>query len=221
MIVEPLFSSLVAILKAVLTLFDLKPADIATPLVQLIRRMRAPGLYEVLEHEVTLELQDEAGAVAVYQKRQKVRFLQDNIIAYQDQAWGDGNIFASYSCSPGVPVDRYRDGHRYRILISLRHTKRRNDVTEFRMERTITDGFKKSVDSWQTEIDHRTRSVVIHIIFPASRPPQSVILIEQNISRSTLLSTECFQRLPDGRVQVTWETKHPRIFEAYVMRWVW
>jgi hypothetical protein len=74
-----------------------------------------------------LELQDPRSEVAVFEKRQKVRFLQDNIIAYQNYDWGDGNILADYKCSPGVPLDQYQDGFRYNILISLRETK--NKIT--------------------------------------------------------------------------------------------
>jgi hypothetical protein len=58
----------------------------------LIRQLR--GIYEVLEYEKTLELVDPKGKLAVYTKHKKVRFLQDKVIAFQDQAFGDGNIFA-------------------------------------------------------------------------------------------------------------------------------
>ena len=51
----------------------------------------APGTYEVLDHSATLDLQ-QGGKLAIYRKRQRVRFLRDNIIAYQDIAWGDGDI---------------------------------------------------------------------------------------------------------------------------------
>jgi len=47
-------------------------------------------LYEVLEHQATLELLDQQGKHARFRKYQKVRYLQDDVIAYQDQAWGDG-----------------------------------------------------------------------------------------------------------------------------------
>src|SRR5258708_431539 len=47
------------------------------------------GMYQVLEHEAVLDLKDMKGKKAVYTKRQKVRFLQDNIIAYQDEVSGN------------------------------------------------------------------------------------------------------------------------------------
>jgi hypothetical protein len=77
------------------------------------------GLCEVLEYESTLELKDAEGRRAVFKKREKIRYLQDNIIAYQDQAWGDGKILIGYHCTPGRPVDRYRSGHKTYILISI------------------------------------------------------------------------------------------------------
>jgi hypothetical protein len=66
------------------------------------------GMYEVLKYESTLELKDREGQRATFKKREMVRYLQDNIIAYQDQAWGDGEILLNYRCSPGTPVDCYR-----------------------------------------------------------------------------------------------------------------
>lgn len=69
-------------------------------------------MYEVLGHETTLELKDRAGKRATFEKEKRVRYLQDNIIAYHDQAWGDGEILLNYRCTPGTPMDRYRLGHK-------------------------------------------------------------------------------------------------------------
>lgn len=134
-------------------------ADFLTIFVKLIlphlpRLLRQlAGSYEVLDYETTLELFDPEGKLAKYTKHQKVQFLQDNVIAFQDQAWGDGEIFAEYKCSPGYPVDTYRDGNKYRVLISLRETKNRGDIEEFHIERTITDGFMRPTEDYQVDID--------------------------------------------------------------------
>jgi hypothetical protein len=58
------------------------------------------GMYEVLEYESTLDLKDRGGKRATFKKPEKVRYLQDNVIAYQDQAWGDGEILINYRCTP-------------------------------------------------------------------------------------------------------------------------
>ena len=51
------------------------------------------GMYEVLSYETTLELKDKQGTNAQFSKRQKVKYLQNNIIAYQDHAWGGWGNF--------------------------------------------------------------------------------------------------------------------------------
>jgi hypothetical protein len=212
-------------LRAITTLFDLNPVELLAYLLRKLREMLNwqlyPGVYEVLEHEVTLELLDTGGNTAQMTKRQKVRFLQDNIIAYQDKAWGDGNIFAEYQCSPGYAVDRYREGHYYRILISLREAKKRGDIEEFHIQRLITDGFTKAIEAIQTEMDHRTHRLVLRVLFPVDRPPQRVNILELNTGRTQVLETTRLQVLADGRHQVEWEKQHPRLFEAYVLRWQW
>jgi hypothetical protein len=194
-------------------------------LLQLLTRLplRRPitGIYQVLNQDIELELCDAAGEKAVYRKRQTVRFLQDHIVAFEDKAWGDGNIFADYRCSPGFAVDRYRDGHRYRVLISLRTQKRRGDVEEFLIERTIRGGFKRSTEDLQMEIDHQTEALSLAVTFPVARPPKRVWLIEQNTERQTELGPAHFQQLPDGRQRVRYALKRPKRYEAYLLRWQW
>jgi hypothetical protein len=180
-----------------------------------------PGMYEVLSHDVVLELKDSRGKKAIYHKRQKVRFLQDNIIAFYDRAWGDGNIFDDYKCSPGVEVDRFRDGYQYNILISLRETKHRGDKTTFNIQRTITDGFTKDEELLQSDVNHRMHTLSLSVIFPKSRLPTEVNMVEQNSDRTQRLDSRHLTILPDGRQQYKWETNTPRLFESYIMRWKW
>lgn len=196
--------------------------DFAFDIVQCIPLItKLPGIYEVIRYDAELELKDRRGRKAVYRKRQHVRFVQDNIIAYQDTAWGDGDIFAAYRCSPGVEVDRYREGHRYHILISLRETKNRNDEETFNVERCITEGFTSNVEEFQVDIDHRTRRLSFAIVFPAGCAVKQVTLIEQNADRTTRLSTGHREQLADGRSRWVWVTEHPRLYETYIMRWEW
>jgi hypothetical protein len=154
-------------------------------------------------------------------RRQKVRFLQDNIIAYEDQAWGEGNIFADYRCSPGVPVDRYRDGFKWKVLISLRETKQRGDVTVFHLCRKITHGFTRTTEWFQTELPYKARQLRISVIFPRSRRCQKALLLERNRNTTTELGPSCFSRQADGRQVLSWETRHPCVNELYTVKWHW
>ncbi len=185
---------------------------------KLWRGMVDEGLYEALEYETTLELKDEQGVDAQFSKRQKVKYLQNSIIAYQDQAWGDGEILLDYSCSPGIEVDRYRPGHKTHILISLREMKKKGDLDEFHIAWGIRNGFLRSTEQWGTTISHRTNYLKIHIIFPKTRPPLRTWLIEEMRQRRHRLQET---KLPDGRWLVQWNTRRPRLHEQYILGWEW
>jgi len=184
-------------------------------------RLQKRGLYEVLEYESTLELLDTSGKRARFSKRQRVRYLQNNIIAYQDQAWGNGVILLNYRCSPGKPVDRYELGHKTLILISLREIKQRGDIDEFNIQWEMKNGFRQDQESWETEISHRTRNVKVQIIFPKERPPLRSIFVEasRQVSKPTL--NENRRRLPDGRWKMTWDIDRSRWNEHYIVKWEW
>ena len=130
----------------------------------LVERNR--GMYEILEYETTLDLADPKGHKAIFHKRQKVRFLQDNILAFQDYAWGDGEVFTSYTVHARRVVDRYQEGDRWNILISLHQTKSKGDVEDFHIERVATNGFTKDEEWLQTEIRHPTRRLRLAVLFP-------------------------------------------------------
>ena len=185
------------------------------------RGLADEGMYEVLEHESTLELLDRQGKRAHFRKRQKVRYLQNNIIAYQDQGWSDGESLLDYRCSPGVVVDQYRPGQKTYILISLRENKQRGDRDEFHISWKLKDAFLRSQEQWETEVSHRTRQLLVRLIFPQARPPVRVWLGEYLRRRTQMLGDSAMQRLPDGRWQVEWQTRNPRLHERYALKWEW
>ena len=188
---------------------------------KLWRGMAVEGMYEVLEYESTLDIRDKYGKQAQFQKREKVRYLQDNIIAFQDHAWGDGKILLDYACTPGFVADRYRPNYKTFILISLREMKRREDVDEFNIKWGIEKGFTRSREQWETQVIHRTKRLKIQVLFPKSRPPLRVQLVEKLVKRVTILSQNNIVRLPNGRWQVSWQTDQPRLNESYILKWEW
>jgi len=182
---------------------------------------RREGIYEILDYDSTLELLDTKGKTAIFKKRQKVKFIQNQVIAFEDYAWGDGEIFADYKCSPGVEVDRYQEGDRWNILISLRETKNSGDVEVFYIERTVKHGFTKETESRQIEIRHQIKRLKLNIIFPKKRRCQRAVLLERSRHGTTVLGPENFSDLPDGRQLLTWEPKKVKRFEVYTLKWQW
>ena len=195
--------------------------DVGKAVRRIVQSQPSRGLYEVLDYEATLELEDPEGKRAIFRKREKVRYLQDNVIAYQDQAWGDGEILLDHCCTPGTPVDRYRSGYKTCVLISRRGVKNKEDVDEFNIEWGIRQGFLRRTEQWETHVTHRTRRLKINVVFPKSRPPRSTTLIEQSRQRSYSLGKSAQVELPDGRWLVAWDTRRPRLHENYVIQWKW
>jgi len=183
--------------------------------------MADEGMYEVVDYKSTLELLDKRGHRARLNKRERVRYLQNNIIAYQDQAWGDGEILVNYKCSPGVVVDQYRPGNKTYILISLREIKKRGDVDEFHIQWEQHKGFSREREQWGTEVRHRTKRLRLEVIFPKTRPPLQAWIAEYLRRRTRPLGQDARRQLPDGRWLVWWETEHPRFHEEYVLKWEW
>lgn len=64
------------------------------------RLLPVSGLYEVLDYESLLELHDTRGTKTTFTKEQTIHYLQNNIIAIQDTAWGDGDILPITNAPP-------------------------------------------------------------------------------------------------------------------------
>jgi hypothetical protein len=186
-----------------------------------IQKLTKPGMYEVSNYETTLEILDKKGRHAVLTKKEEVKFLQNNIIAFQDQAWGSGKILIGYKCSPGFPVDFYQFAHKTYVLISLRDVMNKGDITKFNIRWKVKDGFQKLNGFWSTDINHCTKQMKVIVIFPKERPPLKCMAVESNSQRIKELPNEAIVRLPNKRWQVTWEKKNPRLYEHYVLKWEW
>ncbi|MCJ7533458.1 MAG: hypothetical protein MUO64_20845 [Anaerolineales bacterium] len=98
---------------------------------KILQNFVTKGVYEVTDYESTLEIKDRSGTKATFNKRKKIRYLQDDVIAYQDYAWGDGDILLNYHTNRGKPVDRYKSGFKTNGILSLREVKNRGDIGEF------------------------------------------------------------------------------------------
>ena len=188
---------------------------------KLMRGLANEGVYEVLEFEGTLEILDAKGKRANFQKEMKIRYLQNEIITFQDYAWGDGEILVNYKTNRGQAVDRYQSGYKTYVLLALREVKNKGDIDDFNISWKIRNGFLTPDGYWSTEISHQMKHLRVHIVFPKSKPPQRIYLEEHNRRRTKVLGDEYQERLSDGRLQVTWEMKKPKLYEIYIIRWDW
>lgn len=188
---------------------------------KVMRGLASEGMYEVLEYDSTLEIHDKGGKKATFHKRMKIRFLQDDIVAFHDYGWGDGEILLNYKTNKGKAVDQYRSGYKTYILLSLREVRNKGDIDEFNISWDIRNGFLLSDGYWATTVSHRMKKLRTSVVFPKSKLPHRVFLEESNRRRTRVLGSEFQKRLADGRVRVTWETNKPKLYELYTIRWDW
>jgi len=186
-----------------------------------IQKITKPGMYEVVNYETTLEILDAKGKDAILTKTEEVRFLQNNIIAFQDQAWGNGRILLDYKCTPGIPVDFYKFAHKTYIVISLRNVMKKGDITKFDINLNIKKGFGKPNGFWSTDINHFTKVIKVNVIFPKERPPLKCTTVESNRQKIKEIPKDAFIKLPDKRWQISWIKQNPGLYEHYVLKWEW
>ena len=186
-----------------------------------VQRLRKPGMYEVLNYESTLGILDDEGRMGLVRKVEEVRFLQDNIIAIQDQVWGINNSISDYICSPGLPVDFYQSGHKTYVIISLREIKSKDDLEEYYFQWNLEGKPVKKYGYWETFINRSTTNLKIMILYPKHRPPIRVWVVEQNKKKTIELNEKNLTQLPDKRWQIVWEKKNPRLYENYTIKWEW
>ena len=186
-----------------------------------IQKLRKPGMYEVLDYESTLEIMDPRGMVAKFQKSERVRFLQDNVIAIQDQVWGFNKNIFDYKCSPGEPVDYYESGHKTLVVISLREIRSRNDEVDLNMQWYLKGDPIGKTGVWETYINQYTHRITMSIIFPSERPPIRIWVNEGNKKRIIELGKKALSQLPDKQWQLTWDKKNPVMYETYSLTWEW
>lgn len=213
--------SITSIISSLSALTDLQWGKFKTFGEYLFRWGKSNTLYEVLANEIELEIVDTKGQLAFYRKRKHVRFQQDDIFAFLDTAYGDGDIFNDYQCSPGQAVDFYEEGYHHRVLISLRETKQRGDEEIFHIQRRIKSGFTEEKSYLQTDIRYPTSQLQVILFFPEHRHPKAIWLIEKNMKNTSQLQANHIKVLPDGRCQVIWEKKKPCLYEGYILSWLW
>jgi hypothetical protein len=195
--------------------------DLLQRLHAFIEERRLQGIYDVLDQSRTITLHDPKGRVATVDTTQRVRFRQNHIATLLDHVWGDGRILQEYRCSPGVPVDRYKEGTRHVVLISLREHKNRGDELTFTTHRQVIGGFTRASECWETEVYHRTRRLEVRLLFPRQRRCRRATVTVQSTGQTVALGPSCWRFLPNGKQELVWACDKPKLNERYLLSWDW
>lgn len=180
-------------------------------------------IYQVLRYEAAWEIEDSGGQSVVFTKDLKVRFLQNHVLAIDDPAWGDGDLFAEYECSPGAAVDRFRLGSQYHTLISLREFRNRGDILNFHIRRKIVGGWIQPEEWVEVDAGRAAGPISAKIIFPAARRPAagSIRWLARGDKQVRAFAEDALLDLPDGRQQLTLDLPKPTAGDVYTIRWRW
>lgn len=190
---------------------------------RLLTTSRSRG-YEILGQEHEWDLVRPDGSFVIHRKQLHVRYL-NRAISVVDFAWGDGNLFAEYSCRPGRVVDRFIVNDQLWVLISLGGLRQRGEVETLEFKRAITDGFVGQTE-W-VQLQELEGRVSIRLVFPKERGPEGVEIIRRGRSRFGRITERRTAVAPaqldsvSERQVLTVKHQRPSRNTSLVVRWKW
>ncbi len=188
----------------------------------LYTRDRFGGSYEVLDEEITWDLVRIDGSEVVQEKSLDVCFLQSNVLVWVDYAWGDGEIMAEYTCSPGRLVEKKRVADRTWLIILLERVRNRGDRATLETRRTVRGGFERANEWASFQIVEKTRHLKLSIVFPKDRPCQRAYRSSQAGQRQDKeIDVSDPQYNSDGRQVLVVDEKHPKVGQLVTISWDW
>jgi hypothetical protein len=183
-------------------------------------RLRAvlEGPYRVLSDSTTWDLHDGTGKTATVTRSLEVIFNY-RTIAFEDFATGDGDQFHRYECNVGHVVHRHRQADRQRVIVALNRQYDRNEPATIIVERDVKDGILGSEEWIRLDLQKRSGSSELVVLFPPSRPPSTATMTERHNDHETthdLQLTEVAQRLVGGAPARAYKQG-----TAFEIRWTW
>lgn len=176
------------------------------------------ALYDVLNFEATIEVKDSRGYQAVYSKKQRLRFLKDNVSTVYDYGWGTGNAFASHRVEPGHIVERKQIGPRYRSLVMLPEPQHKGDELTLSVRRLIKDKFTGKGNWLEGEVYNKMQRMRLSVILPASRPVTRAWLVQRRQPTESLVSAK---PISGHRQRLASTITNPKIGDMYTLVWDW
>ena len=126
--------------------------------------------YETIKFSGRLEILDRERRAARFVRRQRVRFLEDDVGVFMDRVWGEGVLFAGYA-APGLRMlEPIRTLKGYVVPLRLPRLFRKGDVFDIVTERRIIGAFYHPLAYWDTAMSAPTELVSIEVAAPAGTP---------------------------------------------------
>ncbi len=176
--------------------------------------------YEILWHNLVLQITDAKGQRATLTRTARVRFLQRQVLALHDRVWGQGDLSLEPYVRPGRIVDRFRQDSEVHHLVSLREAKRRGETSTIEVVHAVRDVFTRPCEWFDVDVDMPTRWLRVEIRFPADRPPKEGWLSDTRTGRKLALSGSQLVRTRAG-ARIVWRRRAPTLHERLRTEWCW
>jgi hypothetical protein len=172
--------------------------------------------YEILDYDVTLNLNDAKGLRATHKRSQRIRFLQNGVSGILDHMWGTGITPTTYYSDAGRLEDSFRDEGRRHLVLGLARPMGKGETLAYEVERGIMAGFTDGQEWFETTIDHPISRLRARVVFPRRRPAGQAWLHHDG-ARIPLRP----HRLSDGRTVVRFGIECARPHSPYTIVWDW
>jgi hypothetical protein len=195
-------------------------SDVARLLAAPADTLPAAYPYEILRHNLVLELHDVQGQKATLRRTARIRFLRDQVHAVRDRIWGDGERSPIAAVEPGIVVDAFQEASTLHSLISLRGPKSRGDLVTLTVVHELQGWFTRANEYFEVEVDVPTSELRMEIRFPKRRIPHHVWLIAQkNGSRRQLAGSN--RPVTREGMRIVWRRSKPPVSERLRTEWDW
>lgn len=143
--------------------------------IDAVNAIQSGNPYSVLSHETTWDIVEADGSLVIATRVKKIRIDQNNVFALYDFSTGDGNRDIEYS--PGSCVSTFigHGGKEY-DLIDLGRIYNRGERIDFKVRRTVRDGFLADRELVAVDTRDATERMTLTVVWPPDRPPTSLTL---------------------------------------------
>jgi len=122
--------------------------------------------YETIKFSGRLKFLDETRSVAVFTRRQRVRFLEDGVSVLFDHIWGEGLLLGRYVAPDVQLMEPIRTAKGLALPMRLAKSFRKGETFELVTHRRIVGGFAGRDAYWDTLMTKPTNLIQISVVMP-------------------------------------------------------
>jgi hypothetical protein len=188
--------------------------------IKAVNAIQSGNPYSVLSHESTWDIASPDGSLVHATRIKRIRFDQNKVVSLYDFASGDGKRENKYT--PGEAVADFIGEGRWCSLIALGRVYYRGEHLNFKVERTVRDGFMSPHESVGIVTQDATDRMRMTILWPADQPPTALRLgratpTQEWRSEDVLASLKSKK----GRPTYTVEIHGPEKGSTTIIEWEW